>query len=207
MIAVLGGKTVTEAHAPAPDRENGGMSESGSTPEETTPRRIAGRYRLTAPLGSGAMGTVWAGYDEVLHRSVAIKELKVPPGVPQGEVASMRERMMREARTLGGLSHPNVITLYDVVDVSGDPFVVMELLPSRNLSEVIGEQGRLGVGQAASVGLAMTAALQASHRAGITHRDVKPGNVLVAHDGRISQHHWRVQSAKLVEWRRIHLCF
>jgi serine/threonine protein kinase len=161
------------------------MSVSGSTPEETEPRRIAGRYRLTAPLGSGAMGTVWAGYDEVLHRSVAIKELKVPPGVPQGEVASMRERMMREARTLGGLSHPNVITLYDVVDVSGDPFVVMELLPSRNLSEVIGEQGRLGVGQAASVGLAMTAALQAAHRAGITHRDVKPGNVLVAHDGRI----------------------
>ncbi|MDT7621255.1 MAG: eukaryotic-like serine/threonine-protein kinase [Pseudonocardiales bacterium] len=161
------------------------MSESGSTPEETEPRRIAGRYRLTAPLGSGAMGTVWAGYDEVLHRSVAIKELKVPPGVPTGEVASMRERMMREARTLGGLSHPNVITLYDVVDVSGDPFVVMELLPSRNLSEVIGEQGRLGVGQAASVGLAMTAALQAAHRAGITHRDVKPGNVLVAHDGRI----------------------
>jgi eukaryotic-like serine/threonine-protein kinase len=161
------------------------MSASGSTPEETEPRRIAGRYRLTAPLGSGAMGTVWAGYDEVLHRSVAIKELKVPPGVPTGEVASMRERMMREARTLGGLSHPNVITLYDVVDVSGDPFVVMELLPSRNLSEVIGEQGRLGVGQAASVGLAMTAALQAAHRAGITHRDVKPGNVLVAHDGRI----------------------
>jgi serine/threonine protein kinase len=162
-----------------------GMSESGSTPEETTPRRIAGRYRLTAPLGSGAMGTVWAGYDEVLHRSVAIKELRVPPGVPTGEIASMRERMMREARTLGGLSHPNVITLYDVVDVSGDPFVVMELLPSRNLSEVIGEQGRLGAGQAASVGLAMSAALQASHRAGITHRDVKPGNVLVAHDGRI----------------------
>jgi serine/threonine protein kinase len=161
------------------------MSEPGSTPEETGPRRIAGRYRLTSPLGSGAMGTVWAGYDEVLHRSVAIKELRVPPGVPQGEMVAMRERMMREARTLGGLSHPNVITLYDVVDVSGDPFVVMELLPSRNLSEVIGEQGRLGPGQTASVGLAMSAALQAAHRAGITHRDVKPGNVLVAHDGRI----------------------
>ena len=161
------------------------MSAPGPTPEETEPRRIAGRYRLTEPLGAGAMGTVWAGYDEVLHRAVAIKELRVPPGVPRGEMVTMRERMMREARTLGGLSHPNVITLYDVVDVSGDPFVVMELLPSRNLSEVIGDQGRLGIGQAASVGLAMAAALQASHRAGITHRDVKPGNVLVAHDGRI----------------------
>ncbi|MBO0872237.1 MAG: serine/threonine protein kinase, partial [Pseudonocardia sp.] len=161
------------------------MSAPGSTPEDTEPRRIAGRYRLTEPLGAGAMGTVWSGYDEVLHRAVAIKELRVPPGVPQGEMQSMRERMMREARTLGGLSHPNVITLYDVVDVSGDPFVVMELLPSRNLSEVIGEQGKLGMGQAASVGLATAAALQAAHRAGITHRDVKPGNVLVAHDGRI----------------------
>ena len=161
------------------------MSEPGSTAEETEQRTIAGRYRLTAPLGSGAMGTVWAGYDEVLHRQVAIKELRVPPGVPTGEVSAMRERMMREARTLAGLSHPNVITLYDVVDVSGDPFVVMELLPSRNLSEVIGEQGRLSIAQAASVGLAVSAALQAAHRAGITHRDVKPGNVLVAHDGRI----------------------
>jgi serine/threonine protein kinase len=153
--------------------------------EETEPRRIAGRYRLTEPLGSGAMGTVWAGYDEVLHRSVAIKELRVPPGVPEGEMVAMRERMMREARTLGGLSHPNVITLYDVVAVDGEPYVVMELLPSRNLSEVIGERGRLTPGQAATVGQAMASALQAAHRAGITHRDVKPGNVLVADDGRI----------------------
>jgi serine/threonine protein kinase len=161
------------------------MSAPGSASEDTEPRRIAGRYRLTEPLGAGAMGTVWSGYDEVLHRNVAIKELRVPPGVPEGEMVAMRERMMREARTLGGLSHPNVITLYDVVDVGGDPYVVMELLPSRNLSDVIGDQGRLSMAQAATVGLAMASALQAAHRANITHRDVKPGNVLVAHDGRI----------------------
>ena len=148
-------------------------------------RWIAGRYRLTEPLGSGAMGTVWAGHDEVLRRAVAVKELRVPPGVPAGEMVDMRERMMREARAIGGLSHPNVITLYDVVDVSGDPYVVLELLPCRNLSEVIEQRGRLSVGQAASVGLAVAGALQAAHRAGITHRDVKPANVLVAHDGRI----------------------
>jgi serine/threonine protein kinase len=166
------------ADMPAPEKAR----EDDRTAE---PRRIGDRYRLSDPLGRGAMGTVWAGYDEVLHRAVAVKELRVPPGVPTGEMVAMRERMMREARTLGGLSHPNVITLYDVVDVSGDPYVVLELLPSRNLSEVISDQGRLSVGQAASVGLAVAAALQAAHRAGITHRDVKPGNVLVAHDGRI----------------------
>ena len=71
-------------------------------------RRIGGRYRLSDLLGSGAMGTVWAGYDEVLQRRVAVKELKVPPGVPEQEAAEARERIMREARALGGLSHPNV---------------------------------------------------------------------------------------------------
>lgn len=148
-------------------------------------RRIAGRYVLTEKLGSGAMGTVWAGYDEVLRRRVAVKELKVPLGIPDSEALEMRERMLREARALGGLSHPNVIMVFDVVDVDGDPVVVMELVPSRNLAALISEQGKLTVEQAAVVGFAMAAALREAHRAGITHRDVKPGNVLIGHDGRI----------------------
>src|SRR5690242_9101061 len=148
-------------------------------------RLIAGRYRLSAQLGSGAMGTVWSGYDEVLRRRVAVKELKVPPGVPQREALAMRERMLREARALGGLSHPNVITVYDVIDVGGEPMVVLEMVPSRNLATLISEQGVLSTAQAAVVGFATAAALRAAHRAGITHRDVKPGNVLVAHDGQV----------------------
>jgi hypothetical protein len=148
-------------------------------------RLIGGRYRLSAQLGSGAMGTVWSGYDEVLRRRVAVKELKVPPGVPQREAFAMRERMLREARALGGLSHPNVITVYDVVDAGGEPMVVLEMVPSRNLATLISEQGVLTTGQAAVVGFATAAALRAAHRAGITHRDVKPGNVLVAHDGQV----------------------
>jgi hypothetical protein len=131
------------------------------------------------------MGTVWSGYDEVLRRRVAVKELKVPRGVPEREALGMRERMLREARALGGLSHPNVITVFDVVDVAGEPLVVLEMVPSRNLATIISEQGRLNQRQAAAVGYATAAALRAAHRAGITHRDVKPGNVLVAHDGRI----------------------
>ena len=80
-------------------------------PVDDQQRLIGGRYRLSVQLGSGAMGTVWSGYDEVLRRRVAVKELKVPPGVPQREAMAMRERMLREARALGGLSHPNVITV------------------------------------------------------------------------------------------------
>ncbi len=154
-------------------------------PGDDQQRLIGGRYRLSVQLGSGAMGTVWSGYDEVLRRRVAVKELKVPPGVPQREAMAMRERMLREARALGGLSHPNVITVYDVVDAGGEPMVVLEMVPSRNLATLISEQGVLSTAQSAVVGFATAAALRAAHRAGITHRDVKPGNVLVAHDGQV----------------------
>ncbi len=92
---------------------------------------------------------------------------------------------MREARALGGLSHPNIITVFDVVDVDGEPMVVMELVPSRNLATMIGEHGALTMAQVAVVGFATAGGLRAAHRSGITHRDVKPGNVLIADDGRV----------------------
>ena len=141
--------------------DNGGVH-----PGDDQQRLIGGRYRLSVQLGSGAMGTVWSGYDEVLRRRVAVKELKVPPGVPQREAMAMRERMLREARALGGLSHPNVITVYDVVDAGGEPMVVLEMVPSRNLATLISEQGVLSTAQAAVVGFATAAALRAAHRAG-----------------------------------------
>ena len=153
--------------------------------ENDQERRVGGRYRLSSELGSGAMGTVWSGYDDVLQRRVAIKELKVPPGVPEQEARDLRERIMREARALGGLSHPNVITVFDVVVDDGQPVVVLELVPSRNLATMIGEQGALTAAQAAVVGFATAGGLRAAHRSGITHRDVKPGNVLIADDGRV----------------------
>lgn len=156
-----------------------------SVDEDRSQRRIGGRYLLTGQLGSGAMGTVWSAFDEVLRRPVAVKELKVPLGVPEREAEAMRERMLREARALGGLSHPNVITVYDVVDAEGLPLVVLEMLPSRNLATVITEGGALSPEQAAVVGYATAAALRAAHRRDITHRDVKPANVLVGDDGRV----------------------
>lgn len=161
----------------------GGQNRPVTLPEDQ--RRIGGRYLLSGKIGSGAMGTVWAAYDEVLRRRVAVKELKVPPGVPDQEASDMRERILREARAVGGLSHPNVITVFDVADAGGDPVVVMELVASRNLAEMITHQGALTAVQAAVVGYATAGGLRAAHRSGITHRDVKPGNVLIADDGRV----------------------
>ncbi|MGV9295855.1 serine/threonine-protein kinase [Amycolatopsis sp. NPDC003676] len=131
------------------------------------------------------MGTVWSAYDEFLHRPVAVKEMKVPPGIPAEQADELRERTLREARAIAVLSHPNVITLHDVARENDAPFVVMELLPSRSLAHLLRDHGPLTVEQAAAVGIAVAAALEAAHDAGITHRDVKPGNVLVASDGRI----------------------
>ncbi|MER7117182.1 serine/threonine-protein kinase [Saccharomonospora azurea] len=148
-------------------------------------RLVAGRYRLRSVLGSGSMGTVWSAYDEFLHRPVAVKEVRMPHGVPPARVTELRERTLREARAIAVLSHPNVVILHDVVREHDDPYVVMELLPSRSLAGLVRQAGRLTVAQAAAVGEAVAAALEAAHAAGITHRDVKPGNVLVADDGRI----------------------
>ncbi|WP_281245704.1 serine/threonine-protein kinase [Amycolatopsis marina] len=146
---------------------------------------VAGRYRLHAVLGSGSMGTVWSAYDEFLHRPVAVKEVRLPPGLPPSQAAELRERTLREARAIAVLSHPNVIILHDVARENDDPFVVMELVPGRSLAGLLRAHGPLSVAQAAAVGDAVAAALEAAHAAGITHRDVKPGNVLVAKDGRI----------------------
>jgi serine/threonine protein kinase len=150
-----------------------------------TERLIAGRYRLRHVLGRGAMGTVWAAHDEVLRRDVAVKEILRPPGAADDEAELLRERTLREARSAAALAHPNLVTVYDVVQVDGDPYVVMELVPSSSLAEVVRQRGPLTDVQGAVVADAVAAALEAAHRAGITHRDVKPGNVLVADDGRV----------------------
>ena len=153
------------------------------TPEPGT--LIARRYRLQRELGRGAMGSVWAAFDEELHRPVAVKAVLRPPGMPDSRAVEMRERALREARAIAALSHPNTVTLYDVVRQDGEPFVVMELVTSASLNDLIRDRGPLSVVQVAAVANAVAAALDAAHRAGITHRDVKPGNVLVAEDGRI----------------------
>ncbi|MFC3500132.1 serine/threonine-protein kinase [Micromonospora krabiensis] len=146
---------------------------------------IAGRYRLLDLVGRGGMGRVWRARDEMLHRDVAVKQVVPPSWLADDERAELRSRTLREARTAARLNHPNVVRLYDVVQVDGDPWIVMEYVPSRTLQDVLDGEGPLDPRRAARIGLAVLAALRAAHTAGVLHRDVKPQNVLVAYDGRV----------------------
>ncbi|MFK4242702.1 RICIN domain-containing protein [Micromonospora chokoriensis] len=146
---------------------------------------IADRYRLVRPLGQGGMGRVWQARDEMLHRDVAIKELVAPPGLRDDERRELRERSMREARAVARLGHVNVVRVFDVLHSDDDPWIVMELVPSRSLHQVLEAEGPMPADRAARIGLGVLSALRAAHRAGVLHRDVKPANVLLGDDGRV----------------------
>jgi eukaryotic-like serine/threonine-protein kinase len=149
-------------------------------------RLVADRYRLHTPLGRGGMGVVWAGEDELLQRPVAVKEVRFPPTVDDEERQLLRERTMREARTAARLDHPCAVRVFDVCEDNEQPFIIMERLVGRTLSDVVKKDGPVSTAQAAEIGLCLLDALVAAHAAGIVHRDVKPGNVIVGDDGRVT---------------------
>ncbi len=150
----------------------------------TSGRTVGGRYTLGATVGSGGMGTVWRAHDELLRRDVAVKEVLLPPGLPARERDLLCERTLREARAAAALNHPAVVRVYDVVNDSDRPWIVMELLEARSISEVLRDDGPMPIRKVAEMGLAVLGALEAAHRVGVLHRDVKPGNVLLGADGR-----------------------
>ena len=141
---------------------------------------LAQRYRLLTEVGRGGMGTVWHARDEALGRDVAVKEVILPHGFSDEEREIQHKRTFREARTAARLSHPGVVTVYDVVEEDGRPWIVMELIRARSLEQMIKQDGPLTPRRAAEIGRQMLSALMAAHEAGILHRDVKPSNVLVS---------------------------
>jgi hypothetical protein len=148
-------------------------------------RLVGGRYRLAERLGAGGMGTVWRAEDTLLGRPVAVKEVVFPPGTRPKEAEVLRERTRREARAAARLDHPSAVTVYDVVEEDGRPWLVLELVEARSLADVVAADGPLSPRRTAEVGLALLGALDAAHAKGIVHRDVKPGNVLLTEHGRV----------------------
>lgn len=146
---------------------------------------MAGRYRVVRRLGGGAMGVVWECVDEVLDRTVAVKQLLLPPGLDEAEAAEARARAMREGRIAARLQHQHAIAVYDVATDEGQPVLVMEYLASRSLATVLAEHGPLPPREVARIGAQVASALAAAHAAGVVHRDVKPGNVLLGDDGTV----------------------
>ncbi|MEU0335054.1 serine/threonine-protein kinase [Streptomyces sp. NPDC006193] len=146
---------------------------------------IAGRYRLADSIGSGGMGRVWRAHDEVLHRKVAVKELTAALYVSDSDRAVLLARTRAEARAAARINHSAVVTVHDVLEHDGRPWIVMELVEGDSLADTIKERGRVEPTEAARIGLWVLRALRAAHSAGVLHRDVKPGNVLLGADGRV----------------------
>ncbi|MGW2891183.1 protein kinase domain-containing protein [Streptomyces griseoruber] len=146
---------------------------------------LAGRYRLADTIGSGGMGRVWRAHDELLHRAVAIKELTAALYVTESDRPVLLARTRAEARAAARINHSAVVTVHDVLEHDGRPWIVMELVEGRSLADAVKEDGRVEPAEAARIGLWVLRALRAAHSAGVLHRDVKPGNVLISHDGRV----------------------
>lgn len=152
-------------------------------PENGTARHsarvVAGRYRLDARIGRGGMGVVWRATDQLLARSVAVKELPFDETLSAAEARRRRDRTLREARALAQLSHPNIIVVHDVVEDDERPYIVLELIEGPSLADCIADRGPVDAAEAARIGIALLGALRAAHTSGVLHRDLKPANVLL----------------------------
>ncbi|WP_445269199.1 serine/threonine-protein kinase [Streptomyces sp. DSM 41634] len=153
--------------------------------QSNSDRVVSGRYRLLEPIGRGGMGIVWRARDEVLARDVAVKEVRAPAGLDPAELQRMYRRLEREAWAAARVSHRGVVTVYDVATEDGRPWIVMELVRGLSLADVLEAEGPMTPQRAAHIGEQVLAALRSAHDAGVLHRDVKPGNVLIANDGRV----------------------
>jgi|GEM_PF-3306009 len=151
---------------------------AAQNPMSAIPERVGGRYRVSAEIGRGGMATVYRGHDDQLNRPVAVKLMRAE----LGENERFRKRFEVEARRAASVTHPNVVSVYDF-GTDPSPYMVMELIEAGDLSRALADEGRLAPDRAARIAAESAAALQAAHDAGLVHRDVKPGNILLDTDG------------------------
>lgn len=145
---------------------------------------LAGRYRLAYKLGGGGMGAVWLAQDTLLDRKVAVKQVTSTARLSDRAAREVRNRAMREGRIAARLSSLHAISMHDVAIEDGEPWLVMEYMPSRSLAQALNTAETLPPYEVAQIGAQVADALTEAHEAGIVHRDIKPGNILIADRGR-----------------------
>ena len=148
-------------------------------------QRIADRYVLRRELGRGGMGIVWEAYDTALDRVVAIKQVLLPGHFTDAERDDAHARVRREARSAARVNHPTVITIHDVFEHEHNPWVVMELVEGGSLQEMLSAEGALSPDRVAEIAVSLLEAVRAADAAGVLHRDIKPGNIMMSSDGRV----------------------
>lgn len=145
---------------------------------------MLGRYRIEKVLGQGAMGTVYLGVDPKINRQVAIKTLDYSQIEP-AELPDVKARFFREAEAAGKLSHPHIVTVYDVGEESDLAYMAMELLEGTDLSQYCDKKGRLAPQDILEIGAQIAGALEYAHLNGVVHRDIKPANIMLGKTGQV----------------------
>lgn len=144
---------------------------------------VGGRFRLDQPIGRGRAGIVWLAFDTRLFRTVAMKRMYLPVGLPADRAEAAKAQAMQEGKNAAKIEHACAITVFDVLPEGQDVWLVMEYIPSRSMATFLAEHGRLSPDQAAALGIQLGGALATIHAAGFVHRTLEPGTVLLADDG------------------------
>lgn len=148
-------------------------------------KMFLGRYQVIEVIASGAMGTVFKGYDPRLERDVALKTIKIGKINSEFNREQLAVQLVNEAKLVAKVPHPNIVTVYDAVDADESALVAMEFIDGMSLDDYLTEKHSIPVSQVTALAVGMLRGLGAAHKAGIIHRDIKPGNILIGYDGSI----------------------
>ncbi len=182
MIISAGEETVDDSRSPESDLEQQ-ISDSQQMPtKDAGDLRNLGRYQVSGVLGKGAMGLVYRGVDPAINRPVALKTIRLDFVNDPEEMAELKERLHREAQAAGKLSHPNIVTIYDVGSEDQLQYIAMEFLEGVTLEDMIKKNTKFNYRIIAQIIVQICSALEYAHDQGIIHRDIKPANIMVLKD-------------------------